>query len=578
MISNAGASAGFASPYGSQQHKPVLNVSLQPQQIAAVNPSNVCTTLRNILMNFARKSTPNGPARGKGSMKRVPTSDAAFLAVGWTLDSGPEIIVELAKDPVGSRYVQFRYTHPASVTEKNFVANTLLADFKACAKHACGNYTVQCLLTESQGGHTPQALLCVLKDADTLATNVYGHRVLQRALDVADKAMWNKLVQAIVQDVAAYTTHQCAHNVVQKLLTICAEKRVIPPQVLEFLASNAANLASHPYGCRVLQKTLEVMPQSWLSKTIFPSLLPLALTLANNPYGNFVLQKMIPAEAELIFAQFHGNIVQSSQHKYASNVLESLVSEAPEVCAASIVSEVIGTPIPTVSPSDATDAASIANYVHVSGYWLAHPAIARAGPVRQLLIDRYANYVLQKTLSTAPVSTRVVLADAVRVNADQIEGLPYGRQMLQEAIAVLISVGIMVPVQESDPGYSAHTSAHSTGNYTGMVARQSQSPHAAHLSHTSTGSGMGENFSGHAHAAGPVGVSSLSFQSGGSWMSPWDTSAHSTTLQSLGAAGGMSDYTRDAHSTVGGLQSLASAASDPASSSAHEAAARQNLS
>ena len=445
----------------------------------------------------------------------------------------------------------------------------MLSDFKACAKHACGNYTVQCLLSDSHHAYVAQALLCVLADIDLYATNVYGHRVVQRALDVAREPVWNKLAQGIVRNVAAYTTHQCAHNVVQKLLAICAEKRVIPPQVLEFLAGNAVSLASHPYGCRVLQKTMEVMPQSWLAKSIFPSLLPLALSLATNPYGNFVLQRMIPAEADQIFRHFRGSIVQTSQHKYASNVLEKLVSEAPESSAATIVSEIIGCPIPAAkSPKIQEPIETTSNYVHVSGFWLAHPTVARAGPVRQLLIDRYANYVLQKALRTAPMHVRVVLADAVRVNADQIEGLPYGRQMLQEAVSVLISVGIMVPVQ-SGGGYPAHvladpapavaagTSSHTGGDLKSQVSTAEQ--------------GISHGFGG--PQAAPGAQSSLSFQSASSWMSPWDNATHGDTLQPLSGTSAISEYGRSVHPAARGLQSLASAASDPAASSAHEASA-----
>ncbi len=507
----------------------------------------------------------NGTSKSKCSMKRVPTSDAAFLSVGWSLDSSVDIVLELAKDPVGSRYVQFRYSNPTSSAEKTFIANTLLADFKACAKHACGNYTVQCLLTDAANSHTVQALMCVLGEIETFATNVYGHRVVQRALDVADEAIWNKMVQAIVRDVTAYTTHQCAHNVVQKLLTVCAERRVIPPQVLEFLAGNAASLATHPYGCRVLQKTLEVMPQSWLAKTIFPSLLPLALTLATNPYGNFVLQKMIPAEAEQIFAQLKGHIVQTAQHKYASNVLEKLASEAPAIAASTIVSEVIGHPIPTVDPAHAAEQTPpIQNYVQVSGYWLAHPAAARVGPVRQLLIDRYANYVLQKALKTAPVRTRVVLADAVRVNADQIEGLPYGRQMLQEAINVLISVGIMVPVQDST-GYSEQH-----GDAVSSTPPPPQHVTPAVGSETRDTSKLQHVFAQPASGVAPGSV--LSFQGGANWMSPWDSAAsHGNALHPLSSGASITDFAPNSRPIGVGMHSLASAASDPsAGASAHE--------
>lgn len=152
-------------------------------------------------------------------MKRVPTSDAAFFSVGWCLTDAVEVTLELAKDPVGSRFVQFRYAHPADANEQEFIAKVLLDDFLGCAKHACGNYTVQCLLSGPVEWHAASAVDTVSKHLLALSTNVYGHRVVQKALDVAADAAWSKLVQSVVSSMPAFVQHQCAHNVVQKMLS-----------------------------------------------------------------------------------------------------------------------------------------------------------------------------------------------------------------------------------------------------------------------------------------------------------------------------------------------------------------------
>ena len=198
----------------------------------------------------------------------------------------------------------------------------------------------------------------------------------------------------------------------------------------------------------MLQKGLEVLPDEWLDSVVYEALLGEVLNLAGNPYGNFVVQKMVSTKADGVFAAMHGRVVHTAQHKYASNVLERLVEEGGHIISCAIVSELLGAPLPTDStpPTNASTA-----FVPVRGFWLAQPSVARASPMRALLIDRYANYVLQKALRACSMPARVALADAVRVNGDQIEGLPYGRQMLQEAVDVLVSVGIMVPMGPGVP-------------------------------------------------------------------------------------------------------------------------------
>lgn len=208
----------------------------------------------------------------------------------------------------------------------------------------------------------------------------------------------------------------------------------------------------------MLQRALEVMPEEWLEKVIYEDLLAQSLALATNPYGNFVLQRMVLVRAKSIAAALRGRIVQVAQHKYASNVLERLFEAAPLDLALELVAELMGLPPPpgTVSSIDTASKharpAAQGHYAYVSGFWLVHPGIVRKSPIRRLLIDRYGNYVLQKALQVCPLPCQVLLADAVRVNADQIESLPYGRQMLQDAVQVLMAAGVVVPVI---PGCSA---------------------------------------------------------------------------------------------------------------------------
>lgn len=171
---------------------------------------------------------------------------------------------------------------------------------------------------------------------------------------------------------------QNGNHVIQK----CIEK--VPPHLIQFIVETfygqVYHLATHPYGCRVIQRILEYCNEqqtvavklSPLLSSLLPPLPPQHLrpfcfllahltcatqtpildellrctvSLVQDQYGNYVIQHVLehgkPQDKSPILAKLHGQILQLSQHKFASNVVEKCVQYADDHDRAILIEEIL---------------------------------------------------------------------------------------------------------------------------------------------------------------------------------------------------------------------------------------------
>merc|ERR1719282_479735 len=90
-------------------------------------------------------------------------------------------------------------------------------------------------------------------------------------------------------------------------------------------------MASHKYGCRVVQRLLEHCTSHQL-ENMLDSILRAVPRLAQDSYGNYVVQHMLEhgrkEDKRRIIIMIQENIVELSQHKCSSNVVEKALEIA----------------------------------------------------------------------------------------------------------------------------------------------------------------------------------------------------------------------------------------------------------
>lgn len=119
---------------------------------------------------------------------------------------------------------------------------------------------------------------------------------------------------------------QNGNHVVQKAI------ERVPAEHIQFIinafSGKVCENATHPYGCRVIQRMLEHCNEH-TRFAILQELHSCTHTLISDQYGNYVTQHIIqhgrPEDRSKIIRMIIGSLVSYSKHKFASNVVEKSI-------------------------------------------------------------------------------------------------------------------------------------------------------------------------------------------------------------------------------------------------------------
>ena len=162
---------------------------------------------------------------------------------------------------------------------------------------------------------------------------------------------------------------QNGNHVVQKAI------ERIPAEHIQFVINaftgQVHGLATHPYGCRVIQRMLEHCEEP-ARAVLLEELHSCASNLIVDQYGNYVTQHVIEhgraEDRAKIISLITAQLIHFSKHKFASNVVEKSIQFGTDAQRQTIV--------------------RILTVVDDKG----------ESPLQQLMRDQYGNYVIRKCL------------------------------------------------------------------------------------------------------------------------------------------------------------------------------------
>ncbi|MGH0127750.1 UNVERIFIED_CONTAM: hypothetical protein FKN15_035449 [Acipenser sinensis] len=234
-----------------------------------------------------------------------------------------------------------------------------------------------------------------------LALQMYGCRVIQKALESISSDHQSDMVRELDGHVLKCVKDQNGNHVVQK----CIE--CVQPQALQFIIDAFKGqvfvLSTHPYGCRVIQRILEhCTPEQTMP--ILEELHHHTEQLVQDQYGNYVIQHVLehgrPEDKSKIVAEIRGKVLALSQHKFASNVVERCVTHSSRSERALLIDEVCCQ----------NDGPHTALYT--------------------MMKDQYANYVVQKMIDMAEPAQRKIIMHKIRPHIATLRKYTYGKHIL----------------------------------------------------------------------------------------------------------------------------------------------------
>ncbi|XP_058099325.1 pumilio homolog 2-like isoform X2 [Magnolia sinica] len=319
-------------------------------------------------------------------------------------------VVEFSADQYGSRFIQQKL-ETATMEEKNMVFEEIFPQALTLMTDVFGNYVIQKFFEHGSATQRRELANQLTGHVLTLSLQMYGCRVIQKAIEVVDLDQQTKMVQELDGHVMRCVRDQNGNHVIQK----CIE--CIPQDAIHFIISSfydqVVTLSTHPYGCRVIQRVLEHCDDPKTQRIMMDEILQCVCMLAQDQYGNYVIQHVLERgkshERSSIIKKLAGQIVQMSQQKFASNVVEKCLTFGGPMERQILVNEMLGS-------TDENE------------------------PLQAMMKDQFANYVVQKVLETCDDQQRELILSRIKVHLNALKKYTYGKHIVAR-VEKLVAAG-----------------------------------------------------------------------------------------------------------------------------------------
>jgi pumilio RNA-binding family len=180
-------------------------------------------------------------------------------------------VVAFCQDQHGSRFIQQRL-EVCSDVDKQLIFDEIIPSAHLLMTDVFGNYVLQKLFEYGTPDQCEALALLLSGQSVQLAMQMYGCRVVQKALEYVST---QRLIALVSEFESPPVLLRCVHDsngnhVIQKCIEIVSRvaKEASTPELSEYLSSRiqfiidafqgrVKELSSHPYGCRVVQRILE---------------------------------------------------------------------------------------------------------------------------------------------------------------------------------------------------------------------------------------------------------------------------------------------------------------------------------
>ena len=341
-------------------------------------------------------TAPTGGRRDDARTKHSATSPLlddfrANKNRDWTMLDIKGHVVEFCQDQNGSRFIQQRL-EVGNANEQQVVMAEVLPAVRQLRNDVFGNYVVQKLLEFGTHQMKTQLRDTLKGEMLPLSLQMYGCRVVQKALETLDEDDLPKLLIEFHHNVLSCIHDQNGNHVIQKCIEVMStkakqayachdgERANFFGEQIDFILNdvldNVTPLSCHPYGCRVLQRILEhcVEPKKIMA---LDEIAKCHKVLLDDQYGNYVIQHVLQYgrhrdRESIMHIVIANGLLPLSKQKFASNVVEKLLKYGTPSQRNSLVREML-----VVVDDPNTGGSSV---------------------VLLMVRDAYANYVVQTTL------------------------------------------------------------------------------------------------------------------------------------------------------------------------------------
>lgn len=292
--------------------------------------------------------------------------------------------------------------------ERNQIFEAALPSVLKLSEDAFGNFVVQKLLERGTDEQKKALADCFVNEVESVSRHKYGCRVIQKALQVLPTEDKLKFARELDGHVYKCVEHMHANHVIQKWVENLPYHSGF---IIDSLTPTAEGVATHAFGCRVLQRLLEHCPNPQL-QGLLGRLLACVPMLARDPHGNYVVQSILEnghvGEVHRVIDAVSNDVLWFALDKVASNVVEKCLEAA------------------TVSRH--------AEFLHdarsrLFGAILGIPGDPNA-PLSRMMTDKFGNFIVQRLIKCSRGADREELRRRLTAAEPHLQTAQTGRHII----------------------------------------------------------------------------------------------------------------------------------------------------
>jgi len=355
----------------------------------------------------------------------------------FKLDDHLGHLCEFAKTYNGSRILQ-KFFPRANQDEVELVIDEIEENIDELMLDPYANYMFQTLAQSCSADQRYRLLQEIAPSMVRVACDRKGTHSLQAIVSLVNRDVEEKLIRDALQGhIVELAFDSQGTHLIQKLIVAISLQNIgfiYQPLVERFL-----DVVNHSFGLCVMKQLMTKVEKSpELKKRIVDLLCDNLENLIQNPYGNYALQHAMefwPNDCRNILEKVSDKIVQYSNQKFSSNVIEKSVVIAPQDIRKKYLMQII-----------------------------------RSERLAELMKNKYGNYVLLKMLSTLDVDGKQLMIQNLTKNLNLVNVAKYRSRWAQFIEENPLKIPSANTAQTTKP--SQFKNASQSGDYSGNSAKE----------------------------------------------------------------------------------------------------------
>jgi len=304
--------------------------------------------------------------------------------------------LDMAKDQGGCRLLQQKLDE-GNTFALQAILEQVFPQLPKLMPHPFGNYLCQKLFEVLDKNSLLSVIDQVSPFLAEMALDTHGTRSVQKLISVAKvyPDLIYRLLPSIEKDSITLINDLNGNHVIQR----CLQELGAPYDqfVYETAGKHLVEIATHKHGCCVLQRCIDAATHGQ-REALVDKIIENAVRLVQDAFGNYVVQYVIdlenPENNARLALIFIGHMEELATQKFSSNVIEKCLQKNSEDMQHEMI-KAIGSP----------------------------------AYVAKLVVDQYANYVVQRALSLADPATRSKILKEIKVKSEEVKRSQFGSRI-----------------------------------------------------------------------------------------------------------------------------------------------------